>query len=140
MRTFKLYCDASFDRRTRIGGFAYQISYPVKMRDYRHSGQLKELSDNNEAEMIAATLTIDALKGHNLSDARIILLTDSMYVMDHIVVPDWLWSDGVKAFTTRHVKEGRGNACPNSAIQTWCDYEAKYQMRKARDLHLQYRN
>lgn len=134
--------DASFDHRTRTGGWAAWIRIDGVPGPVRRSGILRELAaDSSEAEMRASAIGI--FIAAQFGATQILVQTDCMTVVHAIKgkgsrVKAWHEMLAVLPYENlklqaRHVKGHTANPAARSWVNRWCDENAKAQMRLARD-------
>ena len=132
----KLFCDASYDVRTKVAGVA------VLLRFSRGAGWIDQkfirhrlyVNDSNTAEVIATEIAIGLAKSIPLAGCALYLHSDSTSALGR--AQEWFdWrSYRLRSFITVHIPGHRGHLDAMSAINTWCDLEARREMRRVRDL------
>jgi ribonuclease HI len=139
-------CDASYDDRKQVGGWAAWVrvdGYPLPIKGF---GTIRNKPRNStEAEVMAALNGIYIAA--NRGATEILVRSDCMTVQQLIHkqgVKDYLqevwdgalaagWARGIRHLASRHVK-GHGDRNRHAAAFTndWCDQRAKTAMRAAR--------
>lgn len=131
-----VFTDASHCDLTNVSGWAVWIKYGSPAVTVRLSGVTDQAPGSNGAEVFAIRRALDYLERHRevLSGAKVIIQSDSSSaILKCEFAARTLKRHGAEKVELRWVKGHQGARCPRSAVNTWCDKEARKLMRKERD-------
>ena len=130
-----VFCDASHCPHTRATGWAVWMKHGTPPETKRLSGALSGLKDSHQAEIFALESALTYLESRmDLKDQIVVVESDCLGAIDAIRDRALrLTGLGAKYVKLKWVKGHQGVKCSRSAVNTWCDTEAKRNMRALRD-------
>ncbi|MBZ9574572.1 hypothetical protein [Modicisalibacter sp. MOD 31.J] len=132
-RFVTMITDASHCPHTRATGWAVWIKHGAPAETIRESGGLTGPKDSHQAERHALDRGVEILKERvSLDDVILVVQSDCQGALNKVGVAQ-LKALGARYVKLKWVKGHQGVKDPRSAVNTWCDKEAKAQMRRLRD-------
>ncbi|MGY2462300.1 RNase H family protein [Vreelandella sulfidaeris] len=130
-----VFCDASHCPNTLATGWAVWMKLGSPPETKRLSGALPGVKDSQNAEIIALEEALAHLETRlDLKDQIVVIESDCLGAIDAIRDRALrLTALGAKYVKLKWVKGHQGVKCARSAVNTWCDSEAKRNMRALRD-------
>lgn len=131
-----IFTDASYCPNTRATGWAVWIKFGELGNTYRESGgyQSKRGNQSARAELRALAIAIEVcinLDSISFNEKIVVIRSDCRWALDNLNV-DNLKNLGATKVTKRWVKGHNGKGHKTSAVNTWCDEQAKARMREVR--------
>ena len=126
-----IFTDASYDYSIKAAGWAGWIKHGHPAETIRLSGKLFDIQNINIAEKYAIELSIKELIERNITvkDKIIVIQSDSEYALSKVDISGL--KDALRV-NLKHVKGHQGKKCVRSAVNTWCDKEARRILREIR--------
>lgn len=130
-----VFCDASHCPRTLATGWAVWMKYGRPAKTERLSGALRDVRSSHYAELHALEQALTFLEDRMTLTGQIVVIeSDCKGALAEVQERAMkLTARGAKFVKLKWVKGHQGVKCARSAVNTWCDTEAKQHMRKLRD-------
>lgn len=130
-----VFCDASHCPHTLATGWAVWMKYGRPAKTKRLSGALQGVVDSHKAETFALESALTFLESRlDLKDQIVVIESDCMGAISAVRNRAMKLTDrGAKHVKLKWVKGHQGVKCSRSAVNTWCDNEAKRNMRSLRE-------
>lgn len=135
-RYVTVFTDASHCPHTRVAGWAVWVKYGSPAVTERRSGVVNKIKGSNDAERLALQRAIGFLGSGAvpLEGTTVIIQSDCQSALDSIAaLALGLRALGAARISLRWVKAHQGARCARSAVNSWCDSQAKGLMRARRD-------
>ena len=127
-----MICDASHCPYTNATGWAVWIKHGSPAKTERLSGSTRT-KDSTKAERYALLKgSLYLIENVDLQDAIVIVQSDCRGALGKVDV-GLFKQRGARHVKLKWVRGHQGVKDPRSAVNTWCDTEAKAQMRPLRD-------
>jgi len=127
-----MICDASHCPHTRATGWAVWIKHGSPAQTERLSGSAKSKNSTKAEHLALEKGTRYLIENVDLQDAIVIVQSDCKGALEKVDV-GLLKERGAQHVKLKWVRGHQGVKDPRSAVNTWCDIEAKRQMRPLRD-------
>lgn len=136
-----MFTDASYCHQTKAAGWAVWIKYGAHPHDQtvRLVGACRRIHDSMHAEYVALEEGLKALEKIPLEGKIVVVQSDCTGALAAIETSHLVRVHGALSVTKKHVKGHQGLKTARSAVNTWCDAEAKDAMRSLRNSILQER-
>lgn len=130
-----VFCDASHCPNTLATGWAVWMKYGRPSVTERLSGALSDVPGSHNAEVHALKQALTFLESRiDLTDQIVVLESDCKSALESVTHRAMkLKERGARHVKLKWVKGHQGIKCARSAVNTWCDKEAKRHMRRTRD-------
>lgn len=136
-----MFCDASFCPNTKACGWAVWIKHGKIPETIRVSGVSENIRDSIQAEYQALVEGVSILMNKlDLTGLVVVIQSDCVGALDMIDTKDLVKVKGAQYVKHKHVKGHRGLQDARACVNTWCDKQAKVEMRAVRDKILSGRN
>lgn len=138
-RYVTVFTDASYCQHTHIAAWAVWIKHSTPAVTERLSGVIYGVRGSHNAEVQALCKAIDFLEQHAaiVFGAKIIIQSDCHGAHESVrKAAHGLKDIGALDVSLRWVKAHQGSRCARSAVNEWCDRQARKLMRAERDKHL----
>jgi len=132
-----VFTDASHCPHTLATGWAVWIKHGTPATTIRFRGTASGLHNSTEAELHALERAIKHLLETDLALDRVVVIqSDSQGALAQLGSHHNKLGTELRRTATyvklKHVKGHQGLKCPRSAVNTWCDREARKQMNTLR--------
>lgn len=129
-----MFCDASFCPNTKACGWAVWIKHGKEPETIRLSGTAENIKDSIQAEYKALQEGVEYLATKmNLTGLIVVIQSDCVGALDKIETGHLSKEHGAQYVKHKHVKGHRGLQDARACVNTWCDKQAKSEMRAVRD-------
>lgn len=130
-----IFADASHCPRTLATGWAVWMKHGTPAVTERLSGALRNVKDSHQAEVYALEQALEfAETKMQLTDKIVVIESDCKGALREVEQRAMRLADlGAKFVKLKWVKGHQGVKCARSSVNTWCDREAKQNMRSLRD-------
>lgn len=129
-----MFCDASFCPNTKACGWAVWIKHGLIPETIRLSGTAENIKDSIQAEFRALQEGVAYLADKmTLTNLIIVIQSDCVGALDKLETQHLVKEKGAQYVKHKHVKGHRGLQDARACVNTWCDKQAKVEMRAVRD-------
>lgn len=126
-----VFTDASYCNDTRSTGYAIWIKYGGGITK-RFTGSSTKPTGSNQAEELALKQAMKYVMMHvDYSHKHLVINSDCLGALESLVIPEELKRD-LAGIRLKHVKAHQNSVNRRSAVNEWCDREAKREMRNLR--------
>lgn len=130
-----VFSDASHCPRTLAAGWAVWMKHGTPAQTERLSGALRDVTDSHKAEVFALEQALDHIEASvDVTGKIVVIESDCKGALRQIEErANRLAERGARFVKMKWVKGHQGVKCARSSVNTWCDREAKRNMRSLRD-------
>ncbi len=131
------FCDASYCPDTNAAGFGLWIKHGEPVNTFRHAGKIPDATNSTDAEYKALVAVYNALANEAIETTGKVLVVSSDCIaalneFERHHNQD-LYALGFDYVKYKHVYGHNGYKNARSAVNTFCDKQAKFHMRAMRD-------
>ena len=134
-RYVTVFTDASFCPNTKVAGWAAWIKHDEPARTERLSGVEMNVAGSNDAEVLALKEALSFIEDNIALEEKVVVIqADCQSAIQAIKDRAMALKDRGAVFVKmKWVKGHQGVRNPRSAVNTWCDKQARSLMREVRD-------